>query len=148
MYGGVEMWLHAFLTSALDEGWTIRFTPDPFTHGDWAPPPVTRWMGPKCGLDTVVPARNLTPFVQPEAQSLYWPSYPDCNTERPVTVSLLIRLVLLTVEPGLERTKLSAFWSHTHTTLCELGPVFRSGLTRDWLSGHLSCRTSTLSAWF
>jgi hypothetical protein len=55
MYGGVAIYLHAFLTSAIQGGewsaWRLsRFTPEeraPGTH--WK----GRWVGPRAGLDTV-----------------------------------------------------------------------------------------------
>jgi hypothetical protein len=78
-YGGVEVQLHAFLTSALDGGeWSAsrsdRFTPReraPGTH--W----IGGWVGPRAVLDTVVKRKipsprwesnPITPIVQPVAQ--------------------------------------------------------------------------------
>jgi hypothetical protein len=77
-YWGVEVYLHAFLISALDGGeWPVlrsgRFIPReraPGTH--W----IGSWMGPSAVLDTVVkrkipsPCRESyprTPIVQPVA---------------------------------------------------------------------------------
>jgi len=71
-YCGVDVWLHAFLTSALDGGqWSAsrpgRFTPrerGPGTH--W----IGGWVGPIVGLNAVakrkIPASagNRTPVVQ------------------------------------------------------------------------------------
>jgi hypothetical protein len=78
-YWGVEVYLHAFLTSALDGGeWSTSrpglFNPrekEPDTH--W----IGGWVGPRAVLDVVVkrkipnPRRELnsrTPVVQPVAQ--------------------------------------------------------------------------------
>jgi hypothetical protein len=55
-YGGVEVWLHVFLTSALDDGeWSASRTGHinpkegvPGTH--W----IRDWVGPRAGLDTAV----------------------------------------------------------------------------------------------
>jgi hypothetical protein len=69
VYWGVEVYLHAFLDSALDGGeWSVsitgRFTPSErvsVTH--W----IGSWVGPSAGLDTVVkriihrPYRDLNP---------------------------------------------------------------------------------------
>jgi hypothetical protein len=74
-YGGVEVWLHAFLTSALDLGeWSAsrhcRFTPRERTRGtDW----IGGWVGPRVGLAAAangiisVPAGNRTSVVQPRS---------------------------------------------------------------------------------
>jgi hypothetical protein len=78
-YWGVEVQLHAFLTSALDEGeWSAsgpgRFNPReraPGTH--W----VRIWVGPRAVLDTVMKRKihscrressPRTPIIQPIAQ--------------------------------------------------------------------------------
>jgi hypothetical protein len=78
-YGGVDVYRHAFLTSALDGGeWSAsrlgRFTPRERAHGThW----VGGWVGPKTVLDAMVkrkiprPRRESnprTPIVQPIAQ--------------------------------------------------------------------------------
>jgi hypothetical protein len=62
-YWGVEVYLHAFLTSALDGGqWSAsrlgRFTPKeraPSTH--W----IGGWVGPRAVLDTAVKRKIPTP---------------------------------------------------------------------------------------
>jgi hypothetical protein len=78
-YWGVEVYLHAFLTSALDGGeWSTsrhgRFTPRERALGThW----IGGWVGPRAVLDAVVkrkipsPRRESkprTPIVQPVAQ--------------------------------------------------------------------------------
>jgi hypothetical protein len=56
VYWGVELWLHAFLTSALDgDEWSAsspgRFTPRERASGThW----IGGWVGPRAGLDAVV----------------------------------------------------------------------------------------------
>jgi hypothetical protein len=80
-YGGVEVYIHVFLTSALVGGeWSAsrpcRFTPgerDPGTH--W----IGGWVGPKAGLDDVerrkispLPGLELRPLGRrARSQSLY-----------------------------------------------------------------------------
>jgi len=76
---GVEVSLHAYLTSALDGGeWSAsrpgRFTPGKgVTVTHW----IRGWVGPRAGLGAVakrkilVPTGNRTPIIQ----SLYWLSY-------------------------------------------------------------------------
>jgi hypothetical protein len=80
-YGGMEVYLQAFLTSALDGGEWSASSPGSFTRGThW----IRVWVGPRAVLDMVTrrkhplfdPARNRTPVVQPVAQALYWLSYP------------------------------------------------------------------------
>jgi hypothetical protein len=76
-YGGVEVYLHEFRTSAQNGSkWSAsrsgRFTPGERAHGiHW----IGRWVGPRGGLDAVAKRRNpiiatvgnLTPVVQPVA---------------------------------------------------------------------------------
>jgi hypothetical protein len=77
-YWGVEVYLHAFLTSALDEGeWSAsclgRFTPKeraPGTH--W----IGGWMGPRASVDTAVrrkipnPCRDSNPYHPASSNTL------------------------------------------------------------------------------
>jgi len=55
-YCGVEVQLHAFLTSAQDRGEWSAIRPDRFTSGERAPGAcwIGGWVGPRAGLDTVV----------------------------------------------------------------------------------------------
>jgi hypothetical protein len=83
-YGGVDVFIHVFLTSAL-------------VGGKWSPPPGERaasthwigsWVGPRAGLDNVekrkfltLPGLVLWPLSCPaRSQSLYRLRYPgsDC----------------------------------------------------------------------
>jgi hypothetical protein len=85
-YGGVEVWIHIFLTLALVGGeWSAshpcRFTPEeraPGTH--W----IGGWVGPRAGLDDVekrkfltLPGLELRLLGRPaRSQSLYRLLYP------------------------------------------------------------------------
>jgi hypothetical protein len=84
-YWGMEVWLHAFLTLALDGGeWSAsrpgRFTPWGNASGThW----IGGWVGPKAGLDAVVkrkipsPCQDWNPQTSsplPRAISLSYPS--------------------------------------------------------------------------
>jgi hypothetical protein len=85
-YGGVDVYVHIFLTSALFGGeWSAsrlcRFTPGeraPGTH--W----IGGWVNPRAGLDNVVkrkflilPGLELRPLGRPaRSQSLYRLRYP------------------------------------------------------------------------
>jgi len=77
-YGGVEVCLHAFLTSTLDRDKWSASRPGCFTpvliwyEVGWAPEPVwTRWRGE----NVPVCAGNRTQVVEHVAHSLYWPSW-------------------------------------------------------------------------
>jgi hypothetical protein len=80
-YGGVDAYIHIFLTSALVEGEWSASRPDSFTPGaHW----LGGWVGPRAGLDDVKRRKFLTlpeleqrPFGHPAgSQSLYRLSYP------------------------------------------------------------------------
>jgi hypothetical protein len=62
--GMVEVYLHAFLTSALDGGEWSASRPGCFTGGERAPG--THWIeglvGPRAGLDTVAKTKNSYPY--------------------------------------------------------------------------------------
>jgi hypothetical protein len=74
---GVEVYLHAFLTSPLDGGEWSASRPGRFTTGVRAPAIhwMIGWVGPRAGLDTaarrknviIAPAGNWTPVAQPIA---------------------------------------------------------------------------------
>jgi len=55
-YGGVELWLYAFITSALDGGEWSSSRPGRFTPGLRAP--ATHWRGGWVGLRTAVVRRK------------------------------------------------------------------------------------------
>jgi hypothetical protein len=78
---GVEIWLHAFLTSVLDGNEWSASRPGRFTSKENSG---THWIGgrvgPRAGLDVVAkiksfPERNPAPVVQLVPYSLYWLSY-------------------------------------------------------------------------
>jgi hypothetical protein len=87
-YGGVDVQIHIFLTSALDGGeWSAshpgRFTPRETNHGThW----IGGWVGPRTGLDDIdrskilpLPGLELQPLGLPaRSQSLYQLHYPGC----------------------------------------------------------------------
>jgi hypothetical protein len=54
-YGGVDVWIHVFLTSALVRGAWSASRPDRFTPGEGAPCThcIEGWVGPRVGLDAV-----------------------------------------------------------------------------------------------
>jgi hypothetical protein len=61
-YGGVEVYIHVFLISALVEGELLASLPGRFNHGERAP--VTHWIGGMVGsttsLDDVEKRKFLT----------------------------------------------------------------------------------------
>jgi hypothetical protein len=61
-YGGIDVWIHTFLTSALDGGEWSGSRPCCFTPGERAPG--THWIGgwvdPRAGLDDVEKRKFLT----------------------------------------------------------------------------------------
>jgi hypothetical protein len=85
-YGGVDVLIHIFLTSAISGGeWSAsrpcRFTPEEKSPGtQW----IGVWMGPRAGLDDVekrkfltLPGPELRPLGRPaRRQSLYRLRYP------------------------------------------------------------------------
>jgi hypothetical protein len=85
-YGGVDVWIHIFLTSALAEGEWSDSRPGCFTPGERAPG--THWIGgwvdPRAGLDNVekrkfltLPGLELRSCGRPaSSQSLYRLRYP------------------------------------------------------------------------
>jgi hypothetical protein len=85
-YGGVDVLIHIFLTSALGGEWstsrTGRFTPEERAPGTHC---IGGWFGPRAGLDDVEKRKLLTvqglelrPLGRPtRSQSLYKLSYPS-----------------------------------------------------------------------
>jgi hypothetical protein len=79
-YGGVDVQIHVFLTSALVGGDWSASRPGRFSLGThW----IGGWVGPRTGLDNVE-RRNILPLpgleLQPVAQSLYPLHYPGSPT--------------------------------------------------------------------
>jgi hypothetical protein len=74
--GGVEVWLHAFLTLALDGSEWSTSHPTCFTSMERAPNThsLGRWVGPRDGLDIMAKKRKSLP-----CQELN-PSFPTSST--------------------------------------------------------------------
>jgi hypothetical protein len=80
-YGGVDLYIHIFLTSVLVEGEWSASRPGRFTPGEKAPSThwIGGWVGPRAGLDDVekrkfltLPGLELRPLCRPaRSQSLY-----------------------------------------------------------------------------
>jgi hypothetical protein len=80
-YGGVDLQIHVFLTSALVGGEWSESQPCRFTPGERATSThwIGGWLGPRAGLDDVekrtfftLPGLNLRPLCRPaRTQSLY-----------------------------------------------------------------------------
>jgi hypothetical protein len=87
--GGVDLKLHAFLTSALYGGEWSASRHSRFACGEGVPGThwIGGWVGPVASLDTltkrkiivITPAGNWTPIVHRVAMSLYWLSYRGCG---------------------------------------------------------------------
>jgi hypothetical protein len=85
-YGGVDIYIHIFLASALVGGEWSASRPGRFTLGEGAPGThwIGDWVGPRAGLDDVekrkflsFPGLELRPLGRPaRSQSLYRLSYP------------------------------------------------------------------------
>jgi hypothetical protein len=81
-YGGVDVYIHVFLTSALVGGEWPASRPGRFIRVERAPG--THWI--RAGLDDVekrkiLPIPGLEPLCHPaRSQSLYRLSYPDSRT--------------------------------------------------------------------
>jgi hypothetical protein len=86
-YGGMDVWIHVFLTSALVGGEWSASRPGRFTPGKEPPVPIWigDWVGPSTGLDDVEKRKFLTllglelrPLGRPvSSQSLYRLRYPS-----------------------------------------------------------------------
>jgi hypothetical protein len=82
-YGGVDVYIHVFLTSALVGGESAS-RPGRFTREERAPGThrIEGWVGPRAGLDDVEKRKILTlprlePLCRPDrSQSLHRLSYP------------------------------------------------------------------------
>jgi hypothetical protein len=88
-YGGVDVYIHVFLTSALVGCWSAS-RPGRFTLGERAPGThwIGGWMGPRTGLDVqkktllTLPGLELRPLGLPApTQSLYQLRYPGSSYE-------------------------------------------------------------------
>jgi hypothetical protein len=62
VYGGVDLYIHIFLTSALGGGEWSASRPGCFTPGERAPSTywIGGWVGPRAGLDDVEKRKFLT----------------------------------------------------------------------------------------
>jgi hypothetical protein len=86
-YGGVDIQIHVFLTSALVGGEWSASRPSRFTPGEGARGThwIGGWVGPRAGLDDVekrkfltIPGLELRPLGRPaRSQSLYQLRYPS-----------------------------------------------------------------------
>jgi hypothetical protein len=83
-YGGVDVYIYVFLTSALTGGEWSASRPCRFTPGERAPGAywVGEWVGPKTGLNVVEKKQFLTllglelrPFCVPARSQLPWLRY-------------------------------------------------------------------------
>jgi hypothetical protein len=141
-YAEMDIWIRAFLTSALLGGeWSasqpVRFTPEgraPGTH--W----VGGWVGPRIGLDDlgnrkILPLAGLEirPLCSPAlSQSLYLLHYPGssflhCETKLMCTVSFYMeqesehgKIVTASTFPNFKRgcnTRAHGVTSHSHLKL-------------------------------
>jgi hypothetical protein len=78
VYGGVDVEIHIFLTSALVGGEWSASSPGRFTTGEKANGSIEGWVGPRTGLDDVekgefltLPGLELQPLSRPaRSQSL------------------------------------------------------------------------------
>jgi hypothetical protein len=72
-YGGVDVYVHVFLTSALVGGEWSALTPVRFTPGERVPDThqIRDWLGPRAGLDDVEkildPIGTRTPAPRPSS---------------------------------------------------------------------------------
>jgi hypothetical protein len=92
VYGGVDVLIHVFLTSALIGGEWSASHPGRFTPGKRAPRThwIGSWVDPRAGLDDVekrkfltLPGLELRPLDCPaRSQSLYRLSYPGSSSRR------------------------------------------------------------------
>jgi hypothetical protein len=88
-HGGVDVYIHVFLASAVVGGEWSASRPGRFTPGERAPDTlwIVGWMGPSTGLDHVEkikflpkPGLELRPLGRPARnQSLYRVHYPDSH---------------------------------------------------------------------
>jgi hypothetical protein len=100
--GGVEVWLHAFLTSALDGGEWSALRPGRFTSREKAPSThwIGGWVGSRAVLDAVVKRKipslrresnPRTPVVQPVVQHYTdWAIMALCSVTYIFTISELL----------------------------------------------------------
>jgi hypothetical protein len=62
MYGGLDVWIHVFFTSALVGGEWLASRPDRFTPGERTPGThrIGGWVGPRAGMDDAQKIKFLT----------------------------------------------------------------------------------------
>jgi hypothetical protein len=105
VYGGVDVYIHIFFTSALDGGEWSASRPGRFTPGERTPG--THWIGgwvdPRAGLDDMekrkfltLPGLELLPLGRPSrSQLLYRLRYPG-SIKNSNTITLYLRAELNT----------------------------------------------------
>jgi hypothetical protein len=88
VYGGVDVYIHIFLTSTLVGGEWSASRPDRFTPGERACGThcIGGWVGPRADVEKrkllTLPGLELGPLGSPaRSQSLYRLSYPGCGSE-------------------------------------------------------------------
>jgi len=96
---GMEVWFHAFLTSALDVGKWSAWCPGRFIPS--IREPSTHWLGGRMGcrvsLGKVVKRKNpiispvgiQTPVIQPTASSPYWVTFAPQHYQKPNGIKLV-----------------------------------------------------------
>jgi hypothetical protein len=83
-YGGMDVWIHVFLTSTLVGGeWSVS-RPDSFTPGERDPGGhrIGGWVGPRVGLDDLE-ERKFLALPGLELRPLGRPAHTDCAIPAP-----------------------------------------------------------------
>jgi hypothetical protein len=86
MYWGVEVWLHAFLTSSLDGGEWSASHPGYFTPRERATGTYLKggWMGPRAGLDMVLKRKIPSPHGESNPDHLIVQPIASCYIDRAI----------------------------------------------------------------